>query len=333
MKTLLIDGQWCLKKNFYKRKSLKSNGNLCGGTFGFLESLKAVLNRTLPDRVIVMWDGFNSGLLRFNEYKPYKAKRKNYLLNEEKIYTTEVPENDKDAEKISIYHQKRRVQKYLDELFVRQTEVDTIEADDLIAHYALNRGPDEEIIIYSRDGDFFQLVSEGISVLNPDKFKLVTIDNFKEVFGYTVENELMLKCFKGDDSDEIPGINGITKENLLEKFPDIANEKYTYNRLVEECYEQKEKKKIKYYDKIIHCRSELYRNAKLMDLRRPFLNEEAKTEIYDLLKRGITTDDRSIKKAMSMFVEDGFTEFVGSDMVDYFFSIFYNIMNKEKYSS
>ena len=41
MRVLLVDGQWNLKRNFKKRQDLKtSTGYLCGGSFGFIESLK-----------------------------------------------------------------------------------------------------------------------------------------------------------------------------------------------------------------------------------------------------------------------------------------------------
>jgi 5'-3' exonuclease len=81
----------------------------------------------------------------------------------------------------------------LEDLFIRQAEVDTIEADDLIAYYILNRRPDEEIIINSRDGDFYQLIAPNVSMLTPDKYKIVTSNNFKETFGYTRENALLFK--------------------------------------------------------------------------------------------------------------------------------------------
>jgi hypothetical protein len=110
----------------------------------------------------------------------------------------------------------------------------------------------------------------------------------------------------------------------------MANEKYTFNRLVEECYEEKEKKNIKFFDKIIQSRIKIYRNAELMDLKRPFLNDEAKQEVLDLIKVKIDFENRSIKTAMGKFVADGFTQFVDVELVDYFFSVFYNIMNKEK---
>jgi len=329
MKTLLIDGNWNLKRNFHKRKGLKSNGELCGGVLGFLESLKSVLNKVLPDRTIVMWDGFNGGKLRYDIYKPYKANRNKDWEAEKNMIITDGSESEEDREKYEILKQKIRIREYLENLYVRQLEVDFIEADDLIASYILGKRSNEEVIIYSRDKDFMQLVSEDVAVLSPDNYTMITTKNFKDVFGYTHENELMFKCFNGDSSDKIEGVKGITEKTLIKYFPNIANQRYTYKSLVEECYEQKEKSKLKVYDKIIGCRSELYRNAELMNLKKPFMNEEALTGVYKLAYEEFNGNG-DINKAMINFAKEGFTNIIGENLIDYFFSVFFTIMNKEK---
>lgn len=330
-KTVLIDGQWNLKRNFFKRKELtNSSHKLCGGTYGFLDSTKSVINRIMPNRVITAWDGFHAGKLRYNIYKPYKAKRKKDWENESKIIATEGIGNADDKQEFELLSQKIEVQAYLEELFVRQVEEDYIEADDIIAYYILNsKDPNEHIYIYSRDQDFFQLISEKVSIINPDSLEIITISNFKEKFGYTVENALLFKCFKGDDSDDIKGINGITPDTLIRHFPDIANEKYTYKRLVEECYEKQKKKRLKTYEKIIQAEQDLYRNAKLMDLKRPFVNEDCINSVEAVRNQPLDSD-RSIETAMEMFARDGFNKFVGESNLGYFFGPFYNLKSKEK---
>ncbi|MEK6829590.1 MAG: hypothetical protein AABY15_05720 [Nanoarchaeota archaeon] len=331
MKTLLIDGQWNLKRNFFKRKDLiGANHKMCGGTYGFLDSTKSVINRIMPDRVIVAWDGFHAGKLRYNIYKPYKANRKKDWENETRVIATEGIGNADDAQEFQLLSQKIEVQAYLDELFVRQVEEDYIEADDIIAYYILNsKNPDEHIYIYSRDQDFFQLVSEKVSLINPDNFEIITINNFREKMGYVVENALLFKCFKGDDSDEIKGINGINGNTLIKYFPDIANEKYSYKRLVEESYEKQKKKKLKTYEKIIQAEQDLYRNAKLMDLKRPFINQVT-IDAVEAVRNQPLDSDRSIETAMEMFARDGFNKFVGESNLGYFFGPFYNLKSKEK---
>jgi len=330
MKTLLIDGQWNLKRNFYKRKELKgANHKLCGGTFGFLDSTKSVVNRLLPDRVIVAWDGFHAGKLRYNVYKPYKANRNKNWENEKRIIATEGKgiSNDKDADDFQLLTQKIDIQVYLEEIFVRQIEEDYIEADDLIAAYILgSKNPDEHIYIYSRDKDFLQLISDKVSIITPDDHEIITVNNYKEKKGHIVDNELLFKCFEGDTSDGIEGISGITRKTLLKHFPESAIEVYSYKRFVEECYEKQKTKKLKTYDKIIQAEQDLYRNAMLMNLRKPFLNQDAIDSVEEV-RNSIIHSEGSIEKAMTMFAKDGFERFIGTDN---FFGPFYNLKAKEK---
>lgn len=332
MITVLVDGNWSLKKNFKKRQGLEANGRLCGGSFGFIDSLRAVISKVLPDRVVVMWDGFNAGKLRYEIYKPYKANRKKNWEAEERVLSTDgtgLSPEDKDKYEMGI--QRELIKLFLNYFYVRHLDVTNIEADDLIAYYILNStNPDEKIIINSRDRDFHQLVSSKVSILSPDNFELITINNFKDIFGYTVENALLMKCFEGDKSDEIGGVNGINTKNLLEHFPAIADEKYMYNRLVEECYNKKREKKLKYYDTVIEARSILYRNAQLMNLNKPFVNEEVREEMQKIMHEPLKDENFSIKSAMSLFMSEGFNKFVKNEYLDLFFAPYFRIINKEK---
>src|ERR1035437_5701004 len=160
MQTLLVDGQWNLKRNYFTRRNITANGELCGALFGFLDSLRSAINRTLPDRVIVFWDGFHSGKLRYNIYPPYKASRnKNWEAEKVMFEKDRMDMTDKEREGFELAKQKFKTQSYLEELFVRQIEVDFIEADDLIASYILkSKNDNERFIIFSRDGDFNQLI-------------------------------------------------------------------------------------------------------------------------------------------------------------------------------
>ena len=111
MRVLLIDGQWNLKRNFYKRRDLKtSTGHLCGGSFGFIDSLRAISQKVLPDRIVVMWDGFHSGKLRYEIYPPYKANRNKDWETTDKAIATDGLYNPKDLEKVEFLKQKIQIQ-------------------------------------------------------------------------------------------------------------------------------------------------------------------------------------------------------------------------------
>jgi DNA polymerase-1 len=335
MKTLIIDGQWNLRRNFHSQKNLKSStGHLCGGIMGFIMSMKAVMNKVLPDRVVVAWDGFNAGKLRYNIYAPYKANRNKNWESEERMIANEgMTMDEKEREKFEIFKQKILLKNILDELFVRQMEVDYIEADDLIAQYVLkSEEDDEQIYIYSRDRDFLQLISDKVFVISPDNLWALDRKTYEEKYGYTVDNELLFKCFDGDDGDGIGGVFGITRETLIKYFPNMKKEKYLYKQLIEECYEAKKDKKIgkrKIYDKIIEAQDVLYRNAQLINLRKPFLNAEAK-KLVDIVKHGTLDDTREIISAISLFTQEGLIVYVGQEFADNYFSPFYMLMSKEK---
>jgi DNA polymerase-1 len=330
MKTLLVDGQWNLKRNFKKRQDLKtSTGYLCGGSFGFLDSLKSTMNRVLPDRVVVMWDGFHSGKLRYDIYPPYKANRNKDWEKTQKAIATDGLYNPQDLERVEMLKQKIQVQNYLDELYIRQVEVDLIEADDLIAQYILrSESDDEEIIVYSRDKDYLQLISDKVSIMSSDSAFFINKKEYENKYGHSLDNELLFKCFEGDKSDKIEGVRGITRETLIKYFPNIKKEKYLYSRLVEESLEAQKKKKLKIYDKILESESILYRNARLMNLKKPFLNDEAIKKV-DAVKHGTLGEDRSVEKAVSLFIRDGMISHLQDGNLEDFFSPFYRIMTKE----
>jgi len=341
MRTLLVDGNWNLKRNYlppHRKVLMGTNGKLCGGTFGFLDSTKTVLNKLMPDRAIVAWDGFHAGKMRYNLYKGYKAKREKDWESETRIIATEGIGSADDADKFQLLVQKIEVQTYLDELFVRQMEADYVEADDLIAYYIMgSKDPDEHIYIFSRDQDFYQLISDKVSIISPDSFEIITIHNFKEKMGYTVENALLIKCIEGDDSDEITGVGGVKRTTLLEHFPAIANEKYTYKRLIEEsCAIQDarqngkpKKKRLSKLDTLIESENVVYRNATLMNLKKPFLNQES-IDLVEAVRTQCLDSDRSVETAMQMFARDGFNNFIGENNISYFFGPFYNLKSKEK---
>ncbi len=332
MRTLIVDGDWNLKRNFMKRETMFAKGEHCGGSFGFLESLRAVINKEMPDRTVVFWDGILGGKLRHDIYPNYKENRDkswdedSYLLSEHEIdYETK--------RKYSRLTQKIKVKNYLEELYIRQAEIRLIEADDLIAKYVLSKSSDETIVIFSSDKDYYQLIKEGVSVLRPSDNLLITIDNFKSLFGYTHENSLIMKCFEGDDSDSITGVEGVGEKSILKYFPRFVDEVYDIDRFIKEAIEAYQKKQIKFYEKIIGCRRVIERNQKLMDLSHPFLTKEAIEEV-DTIRECIIVEDssftqRSISNAMKMMIQDGYNKLVWQENLELFFRPFFRLVAKE----
>tara|TARA_R110000868_G_scaffold17137_6_gene75675 strand:+ start:8854 stop:9897 length:1044 start_codon:yes stop_codon:yes gene_type:complete len=337
LKSLLVDGNWNLKRNFMKRQDLFSKGEHCGGSFGFLDSLRSIVDKTMPDRVVVLWDGIMSGKFRKDIYPLYKANR-DKSWDEESYCFTQDEVDEESKRKYSQLKQKINVKNYLEELCVRQVEVEYVEADDLLALYVKNKNKDENIIIFSSDKDFHQLIGEDVSVIRPSDGKLITIDNFKDVFGYTHENALFFKCLEGDDSDNIKGLKGVGLKKMKTYFPRFFEEKYTLDMLISEAEEKIKDKPLKIYESIINSRKILELNRKLINLKSPIVNQKAIDDVNEILDCLIVMPDisseRGIKNAMDMVVRDGFSMHMFNNDLSLFFRPFYRIVSKEKeYSS
>lgn len=330
MKTLLIDGEWNLKRNYFRNKKIMMDTGKDNTVFGFIESLRAAITKVLPDRVVIMWDGYRSGKYRYEFYKPYKASRNKVWNDDDVAIATDGQQSEEDRDKFQILKDKIQVKNYLEDLFIRQLEREYIEADDLIAYYVIKRQKDEQIIIYSRDKDYLQLIDEDISILTPDSQVLITHENFKELKGYCVDNTLMFKCFDGDKSDDIPGVKGVTTEGLLKLFPSMADHKYTMSQLISEANKMLEKKKLKYLEKIVESSNIVYRNATLMNLKKPFIDEASRAEVEKIISLPISIHDRNIQDATKKFIADGFTRLLYREDIGSFFAPFYRISQKEK---
>ena len=73
--TLLIDGSNVLELSSLGDNTVSSSGMPIGGVFQFLLQLKMLLQKGNFRYVYVFWDGKNSGQLRFNLNREYKANR------------------------------------------------------------------------------------------------------------------------------------------------------------------------------------------------------------------------------------------------------------------
>jgi DNA polymerase-1 len=151
LKTLLVDGDNLFKIGFHGVRELFVEGNHIGGLYHFINTLRRQLVDNEYDKVVVFWDGKDNSKSRRELYPAYKLNRKNNMT-EEKLE--------------SYYSQKNRVKQYLEEIFVRQVEIEGNESDDLIAFYC-QISPDENKMIFSSDKDLLQLIDEKTSLYSP----------------------------------------------------------------------------------------------------------------------------------------------------------------------
>lgn len=193
---ILVDLMNLAFRYFHTSELKASNGKNSGIVHGCLTSL-LMLPRKYPNAaVVVCWDGKHSWRKKINT--EYKASRK--------------------EDRTTIYTQIEAIKKILDAVGIRQVEIDTLEADDVIGILA-TKLKCNRVMIYSNDKDFYQLVNKKISVIRPMKYgiiKRIREPEVIEAFGVSPERVPLLRALCGDASDQIKAIKGIGPKKALE---------------------------------------------------------------------------------------------------------------------
>ena len=219
IRTLLVDSSFLLKRSFYGAKNTYTPkfGHI-GGLYSFLTTTRKLVKKHMINKVVLVWDGENGGIDRYYIDSEYKGNRKDKSWNTPIEFTEKELKREKEKDE-SILKQRKRIQAYSEELFLRQIEVKNIEADDVIAQYCMDNHNKEDIFIYTNDRDFAQLLDLNITILFDNIDQPVTKDNYLFTFGYNYNNALVLKIICGDVSDNIKGIEGLKEKTLMKHFP------------------------------------------------------------------------------------------------------------------
>ena len=305
MKTLLVDGDNLFKIGFHGVRDLFVEGNHIGGIYHFLNTLRKQLVDNEYDKIVVFWDGKHNSKTRRELYPAYKLNRKNNMTEE----------------KLESYHsQKFRVKQYLEEIFVRQVEIEGNESDDLIAFYC-QISIDEHKTIFSSDKDLLQLIDKHTSLYSPlQKFTYKNGDLVKFGNSYIPhKNILVVKIFLGDQSDNIQGISRLGEKTFVKIFPEVLEKSVLISdiltrtkSLIEENPKQKVLKNIlNGLTKDGELGNEYYIvNQKIMDLSNPLITEEAKEIVRQYYSESLDPEGRERKTIIMMMMEDGFFKYL-----------------------
>jgi 5'-3' exonuclease len=300
MSVLLVDGDNLLTIGFFGLKNHFYKGNHIGAQYHFINTLRRLIDIHRLDKVVVFWDGEQGSASRKKFYHHYKENRKSRIRTEEEMG--------------SYSNQRNRVKQYLEELFVRQGEYEFCETDDCIAYYS--QKSNEEILIYSSDGDLTQLVSERTQLFNPSHNRIYQLN---DMFVYDheeilIQNIKLVKMMCGDPSDNIAGIKNLGVRRLITLVPEIKTQPLTLENLIEKfntLFEQDQhnnliKNLITGVTKHGVLGEEFYNvNKRIVSLDEPFLTEESITSIKSLMNDIMDPEGRSYKNTMKMMMEDG----------------------------
>lgn len=212
-KLLMIDGSNLLFQMFFgmPARIVNADGKAIQGTLGFVGALLKMIRSMEPSHVFVVFDGERENERR--ELDPdYKANRPDYGAAEEENPFSQLPD----------------IYRALEYLGIRYVETTDCEADDFIAGYAAVFGQQMEVVIASFDSDFFQLVTDKVSVLRyrGERTVLCTPEYIKDRFKIVPEQYAEFKALVGDTADNIKGIKNVgpkTAARLLAEFGTLGN--------------------------------------------------------------------------------------------------------------
>lgn len=211
---LVVDGSNLLFQMFYgmPARIINKDGKAIQGTLGFVGALLKIIRMVKPSHVVVLFDGA-CAKERIEINADYKANRIDY---------SEVPEEENPFSQID------DVYRALTFLGIRHAETTICETDDWIAGYVLNKAEDTEIVISSFDSDFFQLITEKVSVLRyrGEKTIICTPEYIREKLGIEPVQYADFKSLTGDAADNIKGADKVgpkTAAALMNEFGNLEN--------------------------------------------------------------------------------------------------------------
>jgi len=212
----LMDASAFIHRAFHAVRNLAtSGGRPTGAVYGFANTLLKLLRDRNPPALAVVFDSPEPGR-RYKIYPAYKANRG--PLDE--ALKIQLPDTRRLVEALGLFSLERA----------------GFEADDLIAAAArafAARGL--EVIIVSSDKDFYQLLSDRISMYDPDpkKDSALTQTAFRERFGLNPAAFLEMQALMGDSSDNIPGVPQVGEKTALKLISRFGTLDDLYGRLEE----------------------------------------------------------------------------------------------------
>ncbi len=326
-KTLLVDGNNLLKIGFHGVREFYHNGKHVGGIWHFLNTLRKFLEESNFDKVVVFWDSNTSTSQRRLIYPKYKLNRKT---------------SDNELKEESFNIQKQRVKQYLEEMFVRQLEVEHSEADDLIAYYC-KISEDEQKTIFSSDRDLTQLISDKVTIYSPSNKSYFKLGDKIKLYENPIPhyNVKTVKILTGDDSDNIDGIFYLGEKTLIKFFPELLEKQVSFTDILTRGeILLKENKDNNALQNLLSGKTkegvfgqEFFEiNEKLVDLDNPLINEEGKEMVHLYYSESLDPDGRGYKNLIRMMMEDGLFKFLPKtdDNWTYFLKPFLKLTRKEK---
>lgn len=292
---ILVDGFSLVFRAYHALRNSgmeSASGEPTFAVFAFANILTSLLDKHHPDAIAVVFDTATP-TFRHELYDQYKANR--------------------DAFPEDLVPQLARIKKLISLMGLEQVEMPGYEADDIIGTIAARESQDgHEILCLTSDKDYFQLVTDKVTVLRPGKdintYETYDPEMVKERFGVPPGMVIDVLALMGDSVDNVPGVKGVgekTAKPLVEKFGSIENIYVNIDSIEKESLRKKleESKDLAFLSKkLVTIHKDVPINAKRVMLERKPMDYAAIDELCAEL--GFTTlRNRFRKYAESAGVE------------------------------
>ena len=208
-KIFIIDAVNYLFRSYYAiGPMMNKKGRSTSALYGFIRSIKKLLNDFSPEYLVAVFDGPDNRQARQKMFSEYKMNRK------------KAPDD--------LYPQFEMAMQYCKIAGIATLMVEGVEADDTMATVATWADISNlETYICTSDKDLMQMVKENIFVLNAHKDNLIfDKDKVHQTYGVLPTQILDYLAIVGDKSDNIPGVEGFgpkTAITLLKEFNTLDN--------------------------------------------------------------------------------------------------------------
>ena len=191
--------------------------------YNFLLRILNIAKKFDTNKIVYAWDSERKYSKRKKRYKEYKENRRKDLPEPElkMIYIMK--------DQLELLRNRILLQMGFNNVY----KYKGYEADDIIAYIA--RGYTNEFVIVSSDNDFYQCLTDKVSIYdpNPRKDSYFTKEMFIEKYGIHPKKWRMVKCLAGCHSDNVKGIEGVGEMTAIKYLKGDLPAHYKIYRKIE----------------------------------------------------------------------------------------------------
>ena len=284
---MIIDGLNLFMRHYAAHPAMSKNGEQVGGIVGFMNGIRYLCEKVGPSEIYVIWEGQGSAKKR-HLFREYKKNKKPKRLNR---YYDDIPDSLSNKT-----NQVGAIVKALRHTPVRQIYVEGCEADDAIGYMCRYTFKDKRKVIISSDHDYYQLLNNNTLIYSPTLKAFVNKKTVKERYKISAENFCLVKSVAGDQSDNIPGIRGLSYKTIAKLIPETtSSQELTLDEFFDKAKEVHKLKNTKSTERLVFGETLIRRNWRLVRLDTNNLNLQHINKI-----NAIFENEKGVKDKLGM---------------------------------